>query len=249
VLGFAWFLYTLDASNSPVVYTLALVAGPVWGGVFLHLGLSFPSGRLTSALDRRLAVAGYLVFPLAFVPALLFTDRAHPRCDCPASLLLVQHDPHLAGAATVFGALLYAVLFIVVLVRAARRWRRTGALERLQLTPVYVCSLLTFLLVTVARAGAGDAALWAAFISTALTPFAFLAGLLRSHVSQLDAELRERYDELRASRARLVEAGDAARRRLERDLHDGAIAAGRPRASPTPRATARGARRRARGDA
>jgi signal transduction histidine kinase len=29
-------------------------------------------------------------------------------------------------------------------------------------------------------------------------------------------------DELRASRARLVEAGDAARRRLERDLHDGA---------------------------
>jgi hypothetical protein len=38
VLGFAWFLYTLDASNSPVVYTFALVAGPVWGGVFLHLG-------------------------------------------------------------------------------------------------------------------------------------------------------------------------------------------------------------------
>ena len=31
-------------------------------------------------------------------------------------------------------------------------------------------------------------------------------------------------EELRASRARLVEAGDAARRRLERDLHDGAQA-------------------------
>ena len=39
---------------------------------------------------------------------------------------------------------------------------------------------------------------------------------------RLDAELRARYDELRASRARLVAAGDAARRRLERDLHDGA---------------------------
>jgi signal transduction histidine kinase len=55
-----------------------------------------------------------------------------------------------------------------------------------------------------------------------VTPFAFLGGLLRSHVSQLDAELRTRLEELRASRARLVEAGDAARRRLERDLHDGA---------------------------
>ncbi len=39
---------------------------------------------------------------------------------------------------------------------------------------------------------------------------------------RLSAELRARIDELRASRARLVEAGDAERRRLERDLHDGA---------------------------
>jgi signal transduction histidine kinase len=41
---------------------------------------------------------------------------------------------------------------------------------------------------------------------------------------RLDAELRARMEELRASRQRLVEAGDAERRRLERDLHDGAQA-------------------------
>ena len=110
----------------------------------------------------------------------------------------------------------------MVLVRAAQRWRRSSVLVRLQLTPVYVCSLLTFLLVTVARAGAGDAAFWAAFIAAWLTPFAYLGGLLRSRVSELDAELRARLEELRASRARIVEAGDAERRRLERDLHDGA---------------------------
>jgi signal transduction histidine kinase len=39
---------------------------------------------------------------------------------------------------------------------------------------------------------------------------------------RLDAELKARYEELRASQARLVAAGDAARRRIERDLHDGA---------------------------
>src|SRR3954468_18528867 len=39
---------------------------------------------------------------------------------------------------------------------------------------------------------------------------------------RLRADLRARLEELRGSRARLVEAGDAARRRLERDLHDGA---------------------------
>jgi signal transduction histidine kinase len=39
---------------------------------------------------------------------------------------------------------------------------------------------------------------------------------------RLEAELRANAAELRASRARLVEAGDAERRRLERNLHDGA---------------------------
>ena len=39
---------------------------------------------------------------------------------------------------------------------------------------------------------------------------------------RLQAEVQARLEELRASRARIVEAGDAERKRLERDLHDGA---------------------------
>ncbi len=39
---------------------------------------------------------------------------------------------------------------------------------------------------------------------------------------RLRAELHAQTQELRGSRARLVAAGDAERRRLERDLHDGA---------------------------
>ncbi len=40
--------------------------------------------------------------------------------------------------------------------------------------------------------------------------------------ARLEVELRARLEALRASRARIVEAGDAERRRLGRDLHDGA---------------------------
>jgi signal transduction histidine kinase len=40
--------------------------------------------------------------------------------------------------------------------------------------------------------------------------------------ARLQAEARSHLAELRASRARIVEAGDEERRRLERDLHDGA---------------------------
>jgi signal transduction histidine kinase len=222
-LGFAWFLFVLDNASSPLVYTFALVVGGLWGGVFLHIGMSFPTGRLEPGLDRALVIAGYAIFPLGFVPALLFAGPEELGCDdCPSNLLLIRPDQQLADILMGLGALLYAGLFAIVLARALRRWRAATPFERLQLTPVYVCALLTFLLVTVARAGAGDAAWWAAFISTGLMPFAFLGGLLRSHLSHLDAELRERLEELRASRARLVQAGDAERRRLERDLHDGA---------------------------
>ena len=45
---------------------------------------------------------------------------------------------------------------------------------------------------------------------------------LRMENERLDAELRARLAELRASRARIVEAGYQERRRVERDLHDGA---------------------------
>jgi signal transduction histidine kinase len=48
------------------------------------------------------------------------------------------------------------------------------------------------------------------------------AAALALENDRLDAELRARYTELRAAGARLVAAGDAARRRIERDLHDGA---------------------------
>jgi signal transduction histidine kinase len=48
------------------------------------------------------------------------------------------------------------------------------------------------------------------------------AAALTLENERLDAELRANLDELRASRARIVTAGYAERRRLERDLHDGA---------------------------
>lgn len=54
-----------------------------------------------------------------------------------------------------------------------------------------------------------------------LTHLAGQAGLVLKNVG-LSADLQARLDELRASRQRLVTAQDEARRRLERNLHDGA---------------------------
>ena len=54
-----------------------------------------------------------------------------------------------------------------------------------------------------------------------LSDLALQAGLVL-HNARLSAELERRLEELRASRLRLVSAQDQERRRLERDLHDGA---------------------------
>src|SRR5207245_7206534 len=54
-----------------------------------------------------------------------------------------------------------------------------------------------------------------------LDDLAHQAGLVLKNVG-LAAELLQRLEELRASRQRLVAAQDQERRRLERDLHDGA---------------------------
>ena len=48
------------------------------------------------------------------------------------------------------------------------------------------------------------------------------AAALTLENERLATELRAKVEEVSASRARIVESGDAARRRLERDLHDGA---------------------------
>jgi signal transduction histidine kinase len=223
LLGFAWMLSSLQYSNSALIYTLAVATVGLWGGVFLHLGLSFPSGRLAPGIDRTLVIVGYPLFTFALVPVLFFAGPEELGCEgCPTNVLLVERDETVANVLLALSVVAYVALFVVVLGRALGRWRAAGEFERLQLTPVYTCALLAFLLVTAARGGAGMVAWWAAFIATALLPFAFLGGLLRSHVSHLDAELRESLEELRASRARIVQAADAERRRLERDLHDGA---------------------------
>ena len=189
LLGFAWFASRLSLADDAAIHTFGDVAGGLFGGLFLHLGLTFPTGRTRTRGDTLLIAVGYVVFPLVNAPV-------------PAAPLLVA-------------------LFLVVFARACRIWLDTDAFGRLQLTPVYVFSLLTFLLVTLDNAGVAGA-WWAAVGSTALMPFAYLGGLLRSHVVRLDEQLRDRLEELRASRARVVQAGDAERRRLERDLHDGA---------------------------
>jgi signal transduction histidine kinase len=125
-------------------------------------------------------------------------------------------------------------------VHLVRRARTPDPAERRSQEPVWWAGGATVFLFAASlvtnlgpEAGNYDDVIWylANFV-IATVPFAFLLGLLRTRLSEadvmaeenvrLDAELQARLDDLRDSRARIVQAGDAARRKLERDLHDGA---------------------------
>jgi signal transduction histidine kinase len=330
LVGFAWFLGPLIASDSPLLFTAGIILSGLWGPIFGHVLLSFPTGRLPTPGRRRLVAASYVLVPLAPLPALLVSDADAVITDCvdgcPRNLLLVSRDDALSDAALAYGALVTLGLCLAAVVMLVRQWRAAAAPERRSLVPLFASGGTTLALVAAYATTQADALLWLAFGAFAATPFAFLAGLARADLSgsrgvrslleglaaaperadmrdalaralgdpalelafwmpeleawvdaggspaalpaaddahrtvteiehggrpvaaivhdraqdratvraagaaaaltlenqRLDAELRARLVELRASRVRLVEAADTERRRLERNLHDGA---------------------------
>jgi len=124
-LGFAWVLSALTFANDPTIYTLGMIAGGLWGGVFLQLVLTFPSGRLTPGWDRRLVIAGYLALMAGgtIVAGRIVTGFLPPGIATGLPLMLLEamvlltlsiaagtRLSTLAGGVTVFG--LYGIAFL-----------------------------------------------------------------------------------------------------------------------------------------
>jgi signal transduction histidine kinase len=243
-LAFGWLLGQLSTSNVPGLYAAGLVIESLPYAVLGHLLFAFPSGRLEHRSDRFCVAAGYLVVgglaPVALM--LFFYPPTSDGCsDCPANPLLVWNNQD------VFDGLLATQSIIAALILGALIWRLVRRRhesddpdERMRNSPVWWAGAATILLVLALvltnfapeEGNLDDYVNAAALALLALVPYAFWLGILRSRLwraevvavenVRLDAELQARLDELRESRARIVEAGYAERRRVERDLHDGA---------------------------
>jgi len=242
-VGFAWFLSEFKVSEIPLAASIGFAVNSLPVAILIHLLIVFPSGRARSQLDRFFIgyayVAGGLV---AAIPTFFYNPGGDPDCSgCVASNPLLIHDnlDLVHGIFNTLSAVSIPVL-IALIVHLVRRARSATQEERRSQEPVWWAGGATIFLFAAAlltnlgpESGTYDDVLWytANFVIAAV-PFAFLLGLLRTRLSQaevvaeenvrLDAELQARLDDLRESRARIVQAGDAARRKLERDLHDGA---------------------------
>ena len=242
-VGFAWFLSELKVSDLPLPAAVGFLCNSLAISFLIHLLIVFPGGRARERIDRFFIAYAYFAGGLvAAFPVLFYNPASDPDCThCTSSNPLLIHDnlDLVNGVFTTLSAVSIPIV-VALIVHLVRRARSAEESERRSQAPVWWAGGATMFLFAAAlitnlgpEEGNYDDVVWyLANVVLATVPFAFLLGLLRTKLSEadlvaeenvrLDAELQARLDELRESRARIVEAGYTARRKLERDLHDGA---------------------------
>jgi signal transduction histidine kinase len=202
--GAAWFFASLSSSSNDVVYSIGRVAGWTVEAGLICLILAFPSGSLTTRIDRLLGGAAVVVVATLFLPTALITE-SYPApsqfstcvADCPQNaLMLLGSEPAWVDDLVVpLRELIASVILLAVVIRLGDRIRRSTRLMRMTLVPVLVFAMLRTLSIAVGfglrRAGAGDAVLT---VSTTVTELClpamcvgFLIGLVRWRIHTADS--------------------------------------------------------------
>jgi signal transduction histidine kinase len=203
IAGAAWFFEALSSSGNDVVYSIGRMSGWAVEAGLVCLILAFPSGRLTTSIDRRLAGAAVALIATLYLPTALITET-YPApsqfstcvADCPANafMLLNSEPAWVDGVLLPLREALTAAVALAVVIRLTDRIRRATRLMRRTLLPVLVFAILRTLAIAVAlglrRAGADEAALTVATTVIALglpaLCIGFLIGLLRWRIYTAD---------------------------------------------------------------
>ncbi len=201
--GYLWSLTALAGSDDDLLYSIGRVAGWFVEAAMVYLVLAFPSGRLTTRIDRVLAIAIFVVVAVLFLPTALIAE-SYPSpsqvstCDasCPDNaFLLLDSEPAVLDALIVpLREVLASLLLIAVVVRLADRIRRATRLMRRTLVPVLVAAIVRTLALVAAfgirAGGAGEAALVASSGAVALglplVCLGFFIGLIRWRLTIAD---------------------------------------------------------------
>jgi signal transduction histidine kinase len=212
-----------------VVFTAGLVVALWFLALLVHLLLAFPSGRLTGRAARGLVAGGYLIVLPGNAVLMMVLDGSGIGPPGVHDLLLVHVDEALAGVVSLVSGVLTVALLTATAVVLAWRWRRGSEAQQRALSPVLVAGALFTVLTGARLAFPGQVTVLGTLVTMVAIPYAFVAGLIRIQFFQMAMDNRRLQDELRArvlelehSRADVIRAGEAQRRQLERNLHDGA---------------------------
>jgi signal transduction histidine kinase len=180
----AWFAeQLLSVLPGDAFYTAQLLISGLWGAIVAHLLLGFPTGRLTTVLERVTVGLFYIHATLGHLVANAF-EAATPYGV--RNLLVVAEDPVLAEKLRIADAVLVFVMLACLLIGMALRYRRASPAERFALGPIYsmgavlalvsVRAPLTYSLRVLEPTTLYDVVVG---LASALIPLALLVGALR----------------------------------------------------------------------
>ena len=197
-----WTIGYLGTDLRLLVEVPQLVFSELWAAAFVHIIVSYPSGRVTPPRERALVIAVYVVAIGFRALSLLFIEGdCVPLCYNPFRVITsetVWDVLRYTGLAIAFGLLLTSLVVL------ARHWRAAGPASRRVLTPMLVAApiwcLGTFagyFADTLLDEAARDAThsvnligiLQETIIPVAILIGAFQATLARGNVAQLAVEL------------------------------------------------------------
>ncbi len=147
--AFGFFASQLTEARPAWMYTLGTAVQYLWLIGFLYLLLTFPSGKLSSRLDRWLmgAVVVLLCLPIL---AMLDGNKAGLRCsECPDNLIQIVHNNQEALNLLGLQRLIGSALLLVIVMVLIRRWLRASTAGRHAVAPVLVAGCATFVALAV----------------------------------------------------------------------------------------------------
>jgi signal transduction histidine kinase len=138
--GVAWFFPEWDnpGVGAAAAFTFGLVTYALAPAMVAHAVLAYPSGRLSSPLDRLAVTVAYAdaALLLGLLPALFFSPAEQGCSLCPPNLLLADAQPGLFQSLNRWGIRLGLVWTIVIAALCVWRLARPGTPLRRAAAPV-----------------------------------------------------------------------------------------------------------------
>jgi signal transduction histidine kinase len=140
--GFAWFLleWNNPGIGSSLAFTIGLCLYAACAPLVAHAALAYPSGRLSSGLERGVLAVAYVgsLVVIGVLPALLFDPESQGCSQCPRNFAQVADSADgmrdVDRAAVYLGLAWALALALLLLLKLAR----TSAASRLPSAPVFV---------------------------------------------------------------------------------------------------------------
>jgi signal transduction histidine kinase len=188
----------LQQSTYAAVFTLGFAFGPLPGVILAHIVLAYPTGRLSSELDRRVLTVGYVLAPVVTLTNLIVYDPrlqatglngCRPRLQsCPRSVIgfaasatAFRVVEFVTAALLVLTSLVLFGLFVRRYVRSTPRARRELALITVGSVPLFCCGVALGL-AYLARSTVHRPLFFSYTISGTVLYGLVVAGLLRSRI-------------------------------------------------------------------